>query len=159
MKIGITGHTNLTPASMTVVHEAIRTALAPYAREGITGVTCLAKGADQIHAQVVLELGGDVVVVLPSRNYREKKVKPANRDLFDDLLSKASEIAYMPFDESGQAAYMAASEELVARSDLMVAVWDGAPAAGYGGTGDVVAYAREQGREVIVLWPDGAERD
>lgn len=87
MKIGITGHTNLTPASITVVRDALRTALAPYVEEGITGVTCLAKGADQIHAQVVLELGGEVVVVLPSRNYREKKVKPANRDQFDDLLS------------------------------------------------------------------------
>lgn len=65
----------------------------------------------------------------------------------------------MPFDESGQAAYMAASEELVARSDLMVAVWDGAPAAGHGGTADVVAYARDQGCEVLVVWPEGAERD
>jgi hypothetical protein len=34
-----------------------------------------------------------------------------------------------------------------------------APAArSYGGTADVVAYAREHGTPVRVIWPDGAQR-
>lgn len=158
MKIGITGHTNLTVATEKLVHEAIRDALTPYLADGFTGVTCLAKGADQVFAQVVLEVGGDLTVVLPSPNYRDKKVKPANLARFDELLSGAAEVAYLPFDEPGRDAYMAASEELVSRSDVMIAVWDGEPAGGHGGTADVVAYAREHGRRVTVLWPDGAER-
>ncbi|OIJ25528.1 hypothetical protein UG56_017150 [Nocardioides luteus] len=159
MKIGITGHSNLTAATEKLVREAIRDALTPYAAKGFTGVTCLAKGADQVFAQVVLEAGGDLAVVLPSPNYRDRKVKPANLATFDELLSGATEIAYLPFEEPGRDAYMAASEELVSRSDLMVAVWDGGPAGGHGGTADVVTYAREQGRKVLVVWPDGAERE
>ena len=159
MKIGITGHTNLAPATEKLVHDAIRDTLTPYLSDGFTGVTCLAKGADQVFAQVVLEIGGDLAIVLPSPNYRDKNVKPANRATFDELLSGASDVAYLPFEEPGREAYMAASEELVARSDLMVAVWDGGPAGGHGGTADVVTYAREQGRQVLVVWPDGAERD
>ncbi len=159
MRIGISGHTNLTQDSTPLVYDAIRQSLSSYLHEEITGVTCLARGADQIFAQVVLDLGGQVTVLLPSRNYREKKVKPANLAAFDDLLAKASEVVYMPFDEPGRSAYMAASEELVTRSELLVAVWDGKPAGGYGGTADVVEHARGLGREVLVVWPEGAERE
>jgi hypothetical protein len=159
MRVGITGHSNLTPVSETLVYDAIHSALRPYVQDGLSGLTCLARGADQVFARVVLDFGGQVVVVLPSRNYRDKKVKPANRAAFDDLLSKAAEVVYLPYDEPGRNAYMAASEELVSRSDLMIAVWDGNPAGGYGGTADVVEHARSQGREVLVVWPEGAERD
>jgi hypothetical protein len=41
----------------------------------------------------------------------------------------------------------------------LYAVRDGQPARGYGGTADVVAYARERGTPVRVIWPHGAERD
>jgi hypothetical protein len=33
------------------------------------------------------------------------------------------------------------------------------PARSFGGTADVVAYAREHGTPVRVIWPDGAHRD
>ncbi|MEV6416704.1 hypothetical protein [Kribbella sp. NPDC051718] len=159
MRIGITGHSNLTPPSEKLVYDAMRGVLKPYLQEEVSGVTCLARGADQIFARVIGDVGSQFAVVLPSRNYRDKKVKPANRDLFDELLSAAVEVTYLPFDEPGRDAYMAASEELVSRSDLLIAVWDGKPAGGYGGTADVVAYALSQGRRVLVLWPEGAERD
>ena len=159
MRIGISGHTNLTHASENLVCDAIHEVLAPYAQDGISGLTCLARGADQIFAQVVLDIDGQVTVLLPSRNYRERKVKPANLAAFDRLLSKATEVVYLPFDEPGRNAYMAASEALVSGSELMVAVWDGKPAGGYGGTADVVEHARGLGREVLVVWPEGAERE
>jgi hypothetical protein len=45
------------------------------------------------------------------------------------------------------------------RSNVLVAVWDGQPARGLGGTADVVvAYARERGVLVQVIWPEGATR-
>jgi hypothetical protein len=53
---------------------------------------------------------------------------------------------------------MAASEALVARSDRLVAVWDGEPSGGWGGTADVVAHARGTGIPVQVIWPSGARR-
>jgi hypothetical protein len=38
------------------------------------------------------------------------------------------------------------------------AVWDGLPARGYGGTAEVVAYARAHAMPVKVIWPVGALR-
>jgi hypothetical protein len=37
--------------------------------------------------------------------------------------------------------------------------FSGKPTAAYGRTADVVAYAREHGTPVRVIWPDGAQRD
>ena len=48
---------------------------------------------------------------------------------------------------------------MVDTSRVLVAVWDGQSARGLGGTADVVAYARERGKPVTVIWPEGASRD
>ncbi|MER7394976.1 hypothetical protein ABT381_05625 [Streptomyces sp. NPDC000151] len=58
-----------------------------------------------------------------------------------------------------QQAHMAGSEILVGLVDRLVAVWDGKPARDYGGTADVVGYARRMGVPVDVVWPAGASRD
>ena len=48
---------------------------------------------------------------------------------------------------------------MVDRSERLVAVWDGKPARGIGGTADIVSYARQKGVPVVVLWPEGATRE
>ncbi|MGB3444225.1 MAG: hypothetical protein WBA97_36260 [Actinophytocola sp.] len=122
-------------------------------------MTCLARGADQIFARVVLEYGGAVEVVLPAADYRDRKVKPDNAQDFDELIGKADDVHIMPFAESNRDAYMAASEHVLSTINALVAVWDGGPSGGYGGTADVVDAARKRGLPVTVIWPDGAERD
>lgn len=159
MRIGVTGHSNLTASSVPLVAEAIRTILAEQAASELVGVSCLARGADQVFARVVLDAGGTLEVVLPAADYRERKVKPANAADFDELIGKAAEVHVMPFAESNRDAYMAASEHVLATVDSLVAVWDGQPSGGHGGTGDVVAAARERGILATVVWPPGAERD
>lgn len=84
MRIGVTGHSNLTPDSVPIVADAIRTALADIG-EPITGLSCLARGADQVFARVVLDMGGALEVVLPAADYRERKVKPDNREQFRSI--------------------------------------------------------------------------
>jgi hypothetical protein len=56
-------------------------------------------------------------------------------------------------------AHLDASERTLEDSDELLAVWDGKPARGYGGTVDVVNAARDAGRAVTVVWPNGAVRD
>lgn len=158
-RIGITGHSNLTAATVPLVADGIRAALAGYAPGELRGVTCLARGADQVFAHVVLDLGGDIEVVLPAADYRERKVKPANAAEFDELIAKATSMHTMPFEESNREAYMAASEHVVTTVDAMVAVWDGCPSGGHGGTADVVDAARRRGVPVTVVWPEGVARD
>ena len=155
-RIGITGHTNLTPSSLATVREAVRAALAGVTPEELLGVTCLARGADQVFAEAVLDLGAPLHVVLPAADYRENQIDLGS---FDTLLDRAATVHTMPFPRSGPAAYMAASEHMLARIDTLIAVWDGRPAGGYGGTADVVRAANDRGLPVIVVWPPGAARE
>lgn len=157
MRIGITGHTNLTAETSRLVRKALDAELTGHA--DVVGMSCLARGADQIFARVVLDGGGTLEVVLPAADYRERKVKPDNVATFDELIAEATTVRTMSFAESNSAAYMAASEHILDSADAIFAVWDGRPAAGRGGTADVVDAARERGLPVTVMWPEGAERD
>lgn len=158
IRIGGTGHSNLSPESAQLVFGALRDALALHAGDGLHGITCLAAGADQLFARAILSLGGRYDVILPAPDYRDTVVKPGNLADFDALIADASDVQFMPFETSGREAYMAASETLVTRSDRLLAVWDGKPSGGLGGTADVVAHARHVGVAVDVIWPAGARR-
>jgi hypothetical protein len=61
--------------------------------------------------------------------------------------------------ESTEEAHTAASEAMLNDSDLLLALWDGKPARGFGGTADVVDAARRRGIEAKVIWPASARRD
>jgi hypothetical protein len=158
IRIGVTGHSNLSIESTELVFVELRDALELHAGDGLHGITCLAAGADQLFARAVLSLGGHYDVILPAPDYRDTVVKPGNLADFDALLAEASDVQFMPFETSGREAYMAASEALLARSDRLLAVWDGKPSGGLGGTSDVVAHARHVGVPVDVIWPAGARR-
>lgn len=77
---------------------------------------------------------------------------------YDALLRQASAIDRLPFTAADDQAHMAASRRMLDRIDALVAVRDGLPARGFGGTADVVGEARDRGIPVTVIWPDGARR-
>lgn len=156
-RIGITGHSNLTNITEKVVYEALQNLLQRPPGE-IIGVSCLARGADQLFARAVLDVGGSLEVVLPASDYRTK-IKPGNLECYDVLLTAAETVHVMPFDTSCRESYMAASEYLLSTVDEVIAVWDGGPSGGLGGTADVVAAARQRGITVHVIWPPGAARE
>ncbi|MFI9414509.1 hypothetical protein [Nocardia gamkensis] len=157
VRIGVTGHTNFTPATEPLVSAVIGELLAAYAAPDLVGVSCLARGADSMFAKAVLDAGGQLEVVLPSRNYREAQVRPDQADLFDELVDRAAAVQVMDFDDAGLEAYEAANETMLASCDRLIAVWDGA-AGQRGGTGSVVALARRRDVPVEIVWPEGAAR-
>jgi hypothetical protein len=157
-RIGVTGHVTLASGTAGLVFDRLSEQLKPYAGPRLHGVTCLADGADQIFARAILALGGTYEVIIPALDYRRRAVEQHNRAAFDELLGHASTVSYMPFPESGREAYMAASEELLRRCDLLLAVWDGRPSASLGDTADVVRAALAARIPVTVLWPSGARR-
>jgi hypothetical protein len=154
-RIGITGHARLASGTTALVYEAVIAELSRYAGDRLRGITCLCDGADQIFARAVIERGGDLAVVLPADDYRERLV---DRDDFDRLLGKAAYVSRMPFRHSDRHAFKAASEEVLRQSELLLAVWDGRPSRELGDTADVVSAARAEGVPVVVLWPEGARR-
>jgi hypothetical protein len=155
--VGVTGHSNLADRSIELVHHEVLDLLRPHAGD-LVGMTCLARGADQVFADVVLELGGALEVVIPASDYFTGISDPASRERCEAYLDAAASTVTMPYETSGPSAYLSASQYLIDRCDLLIAVWDGAPATGKGGTADAVAYAREHGRSVVVVWPAGAQR-
>ncbi|HEY7198729.1 MAG TPA: hypothetical protein VIC57_00880 [Candidatus Dormibacteraeota bacterium] len=159
-RVGGTGHRLLPAPTARLVDRALRRRLAGHARAAgaLVGVTSLADGADLLFAEAILALGGTLEVVLPAARYRE--LLPVDAlGAFDRLLARAGQVRCLTFPDSTSEAHMAAGQALVDAVDLLIAVWDGRPARGFGGTGDVVAYARERGVPVEVVWPPGAFRD
>lgn len=156
-RIAVSGHRGLDSGTGRLVEQALRAAL-PEDASQVTGLSCLADGADQIFARAVLDLGGSIEAIIPAERYREGLPGEA-RGEFDRLLARASMVHRMPFTEPTPLAHMAASELMIDAADSLYAVWDGKPARGYGGTADVVAYARERATPVVVIWPYGARRD
>lgn len=157
MRVGITGHQDLSPAVADAIRHGLRRLLEE-TPDPIAGVTSLAEGADQMFAALVLERGGLLHVVLPSKRYEEAFATAAGAETFRLLLARATEIETMPFSEPSEEAFCAAGQRVVELSDLLVAVWDGEPARGKGGTADIVEYARRRGVDVRVIWPPGVSR-
>lgn len=157
-RIGITGHMNLTADSVPLVYKAITDALVPYAGGELIGISCIARGADSVFAEAVLDLDGKLEVLLPAANYREQKVKPDHASQFDELIRRATRVRVMPFEDANRVAYEATNEVLVSNCDTLFAVWDGQHGVDKGGTASVVEYARSRGVPVEVIWPEGAAR-
>ncbi|MEU6610135.1 hypothetical protein ABZ922_34680 [Streptomyces shenzhenensis] len=155
----VTGHMDLTEPSTELVRAALRKLLAEYADGSLVGVSCIARGSDSLFAEALLDVGGSLIVVLPSRDYREAKVKPDHAPVFDRLIEAASDVVVLDHDHANRAAYEDANSEVLRRAERLVAVWDGSPPSPKGGgTADTVLEARAAGLPVDVVWPEGAAR-
>ena len=158
MRIAITGHRGLPSDTERLVDQAIRNQLAESVTDDhLIGVSILADGADQIFARAITDLGGTLEVIIPAAQYRDRLPKDAKPE-YDSLIAQAQAVRELPYTESDSEAHMAASILMVDTADMLYAVWDGLPARSYGGTADVVAYARQHGIPVQAIWPDGARR-
>lgn len=155
--VGVTGHQRIPVALLPEVLAGIGRVLENATGE-ITGLTSLAAGADQHFARAVLDRGGRLHVIVPCEHYESAFTDEAARESFHDLLAAASEVETLPYDQPSGQAFMEAGKRVVNLAELIVAVWNGEPAQGMGGTADVVNYARAQGREVTIVWPPGATR-
>jgi hypothetical protein len=157
LRVGITGHRGLPPETTDLITLAIRELVEELPID-LVGVTMLADGPDSIFAEEVLAHGGQVGVVVPAERYRDD-LPAAHHATYDRLLSQAADVQRLPYRDSTEEAHMAGSEAIINRVDRLVAVWDGQPARGHGGTGDVVQAAKERSVPVTVIWPDGSSRD
>ncbi|QVQ51226.1 hypothetical protein J4H86_20730 [Spiractinospora alimapuensis] len=157
-RIAVTGHRLLPLATEVLVDQALRAELERYDVADLVGISCLADGADSLFARAVLDAGGDLVVVVPAQGYRDG-LPAAHHPVYDDLLAHASEVLRLEFEESTAQSHMAASETMLQLADTLLAVWDGQPARGFGGTADVIAAAQSHGLPITTIWPTGATRD
>jgi len=179
LSVGVTGHRKeALPADWCVdIEGRIRSALtllvdsaeAVHAQEApfyddqptrLLFISPLADGADQIAARVALELGFELHVILPfdRETYRRELADDESRAMFDELVDQSSCILELPGEHEDPAdAYVMTGRATIAHCDVMLAIWDGLPPRGRGGTGDVVELAVVNGTPVVHLPVDPAE--
>ncbi|WP_240529697.1 hypothetical protein [Streptomyces mangrovisoli] len=155
-RIGVTGHRSIPSAVLPTVRSGIRRQL----RYGgaVEALTSLAAGADQLFADLALESGVPVTAVIPGMDYEAHMGDADVQAAYRRLLVSCTARVDLPLEPTHEEAYYAAGRWIVDHADRLVAVWDGRPARGLGGTGDVVEYARRTGVPVTVLWLSGATR-
>lgn len=152
MKVGITGHQRLDdPSAWSWVETAINSELGELSPP-LTAVSSLAIGADQLFASLVVDRGGQIHAVIPFPEY-ERTFRPQDVDAYRRLLSKTSWVEVLQTPGTDEDAYLAAGRRIVELSDLIMAIWNGHPAKGKGGTADIVAYAIDSGTRLIHINP------
>jgi hypothetical protein len=108
----------------------------------LIGISALAAGADQLFADIILEMRGELHVVLPFRSYERTLSSDALRKKYFHLLSKATHVETLPGAVSDEQSFLLAGFRVIELAEVMIAVWDGGKAEGLGGTADIVAQAR-----------------
>lgn len=152
--IGVTGHRQLPEGARGHIEQAIARLLGE--REApVIGLSSLAEGADQLFADLLLRSGGVLHAVIPCWGYAST-FEPVARENYLRLLAAARSVTTLAYAKPSKQAFDAAGQYIAEHCDLLIAVWDGEPARGPGGTADAVEHARKLGREVAITWPDGA---
>jgi len=151
--VAVTGHRNLVPAETAGIRDRIRALFIELGElcdaRRLVLASPLAEGADQLAADVALELGIDLVVPLPgpTERYLEDFVTVEGRKHFAELADAASEVFVIESDSgavSGETAYARLGAYLSAHCDILLAVWDGKPSEGLGGTAQVVTFHHDR---------------
>lgn len=149
LKIGITGHQEREGIDWSWVRSMIDSFLD--GKPDLNGFSSLAAGTDQLFGDAVLASGGKLTAVIPIEDY-ETHFDNDSLGRYLKLLS-ASEVIKLDSDEPEERAFLAAGKWITRETDCLIAVWDGEPAEGTGGTGDIVAYALSLGRTIFHIEP------
>lgn len=168
IRIGVTGHRDIGD------HERLENVVCAQVRRivellpssateiQLTVVSQLAEGADRLIVDQLLaddergeEAHLEVVLPVESERYAElQRFTQASREEFERLLDRATvqsepAAAQARGSEDRAAAYEAAGREVVGRCDVLVALWDGGPSGGRGGTAETLLYAAARSKPCV----------
>jgi hypothetical protein len=166
LRVGITGHRRhrlrvqddaLLQRILDVI-ELLRRAGRLRSAGYIKIVSALAEGADEIAARAALMAGCRLTALVPFRpkDYETTFSNFEHKAVFRDLLRKADERVVLSGSlRDANAGYVAAGLETLNRSDVVLTLWDGAPAQGRGGTPEILQCALE--RRLPIIWIDATK--
>jgi hypothetical protein len=167
--IGVTGHRDLLDADIDRLKHDVAAILVRLktdylGRDGETPMivlSALAEGADQLVAQVALDLGAVLIAPLPlplseyRRDFVERPIGSGAIGAFERLLEKAIATPQMPLAPGNEAAdikkfgpkrdlqYREANLFIARHCHVLIALWDGDTSdLAVGGTAEMVAYKR-----------------
>lgn len=111
---------------------------------GAVLVSGLAEGSDRIVAERALVAGFELRALLPMAPdaYEEDFATEESISQFRQLLDASSQVdALTSWPRKRAKGYEALGDRLIEEADLLIAIWDGRPGQGPGGTADVVKRA------------------
>jgi len=124
----------------------------------LTLVSALAEGADRLAAARSLRAGFQLDVPLPFAQdvYEQDFADVASVGEFRDLLRQARSVLTLPGERKAESkAYETVGLTVLGQSDILLAVWDGGPSAGRGGTTEMVQTAIRAGLPIIHVDANG----
>ena len=148
--IGVSGHRHLRyPDAVSQATDQVLAHIhSLYGLEDWTLISPLAEGADRLVVWRALALTTPRLVVplpLEPQDYQRDFETAASRAAFQSLLSSADEVIHLPSQSNRPESYLAAGRYVLDHCDVLIAIWDGEPSRGVGGTAQIVAGARERG--------------
>lgn len=152
--VGFTGHRSIT--DQKAVADAISTTLDGIAatRGAMLAISSLAAGADTLFVSEVARRNIPSFLILPFPRERFRQdFEPGDWLSVAPLMERAAHVEEVRGSQSDEEAYMEAGVRIVDQADVVIAVWDGNPTGGLGGTGDVVGYARGLSKPLLWLNP------
>ena len=151
--IGFTGHRHLAdPAGATrAIHGALNTLRREVPGEWIA-LSSIAGGGDQHFVQQARAMGLAWHAILPlPRAEFEKDFLPHDWKAVEATLANADHVRTISEYGDRKDGYLDCGIETVNGADVLLAVWDGEPARGRGGTADVVQYAQSIGKPTMII--------
>jgi hypothetical protein len=121
-----------------------------------------AEGVDLIAMKAAHDLGISIACVLPFpiEEYRADFATSHASCLLDEVIKASESRLELPGVRSeGARPYERANDVIISNCDLLIAVWDGLPARGRAGTGDVVERAFEQNIPIVIIDPASPDQD
>ena len=156
--VAVTGHRDLVAAEIPGIRERVRRLFGElrrdYSERRLQVMSALAEGADQLVAEVALEMGIELVAMLPMARdaYREDFATEDAKQRFDALCRSAAECYELPLASGNTAAGISTPGDqrnrqyaqlgifLCAHCHILLALWDGKYTGELGGTGQVVKF-------------------
>lgn len=162
--IGVTGHRDLDNLEQisSGVDEALRKIKHSFPKENLTIISQLAEGADRLVVWRAMENNVvHLVVPLPLEisDYMLDFNSISSKAEFVTLLEQAAQVIELQAGEVREASYLTAGLYVLNHSDVLIAVWDGQPARGPGGTGQIVAEARQEKKPLAWVFAKNLNND
>ena len=157
--IGFTGHRHLTntEAAAAAIREALDTLRQEISGEWIA-LSSIADGADRlfVHQARLLGMSWHAILPLPRAEFAKDFSEAEWADV-EMTLEAADHVRILEEAGDRDESYLDCGIETVNGADVLLAVWDGNPARGKGGTADVVQYARSISKPVLIVNPETHE--
>ncbi len=153
VRVGVTGHRFLAevPRLRAAIERALDIVRALHPDRELAVISPLAEGADRLVAQAALAGGARLIapLPLPEEDYLTDFATDRSKQEFRALLEQATSVPVLPQTASRDEAYEQAGQYVLDESDVLIAIWDGAPSRGQGGTAEIVERALSRGMPVL----------